>query len=122
MRLGTAARWGARGLSALIILLWGVFLIAHAVGDAGQASRPLVWSDLLILATLVVSLGGLAMAWRWERAGALTAVVSLAACAAVNWKVLVFPGVLIPATALLFLVAWWLGRARRDKDAITPAV
>src|SRR5215510_12104475 len=103
-------RWSARVLSGLIVLFFGFFLIAHLIGDQGQASRPLVWSDYVILATLVVSLLGLLVAWKWEVAGAAIALVAVLACAIVNWKILVSPGALIPVSALLYLLSWWTYR------------
>lgn len=106
------ARWGARLLSGLILLFWGFFLVAHLVGDAGRSSRPLVWGDYLVLAALVAALAGLALAWRWEAAGAALTLIAFAACAVVNWKVLIFPGALIPLTAALYLSAWWMAKSR----------
>jgi hypothetical protein len=118
----TVARWGARILSGMILFFWGFFLIAHLVGDEGRSSRPLVWSDYAILTTLVVALAGLALAWKWELAGAAITLAAIAACAAVNWKVLVFPGTLIPITAVLFASSWWIRRApRHDTPARRPA-
>jgi hypothetical protein len=107
------ARWAARILSGLILLVWGGFGAAHVLGEEGRSSRPLTWADYVILAAVAVSLVGLGVAWRWERVGAATALLAVGVCAAVTWKVLVFPGTLIPITAALFLCSWWLGRARR---------
>ena len=104
-------RWSARVLSALIVLFFGFFLIAHLIGDQGRPSRPLVWNDYVILTTLVVSLAGLMLAWKWELAGAAITLLAIAVCAAVNWRVLVFPGALIPITAFLFLLSWWMSRS-----------
>ena len=42
------------------------------------------------------------LAWKWERMGAAIALVAIVICAVVNWKVLIFPGTLIPITALLY--------------------
>lgn len=103
----TVVRWSARILSALIVLFFGFFLLAHLVGDQGGASRPLDWSDYVILATLVVSLAGLLLAWKWEFAGAAIALVAILVCAVVNW-VLVFPGALLPISSVLYLIAWWI--------------
>jgi hypothetical protein len=105
-----ALRWAARGLTVSILLFWGFFLVAHLFGEEGRASRPLGWGDYVVLSSLVASLAGLALAWKWERAGALLALAAVAACASVNWKVLMFPGALIPVTAALHLLSW---RARR---------
>ena len=106
-------RWSARILSALIVLFFGFFLVAHVIGDQGRASRPLIWSDYVILATLVVSLLSLLLAWKWEFAGAAIALVAIMACAILNWRVLVFPGALIPVSALLFMLSWWTCRTSR---------
>lgn len=113
-----AARWVARILSAALLLFWGFFLTAHVLGDAGDPSRSLTRGDYVIVGGLLVSLVGLAVAWRWEAAGAITALLGVAVGAATNWKVLIFPGVLIPITALLFITSWWLGRTRDDGDAL----
>jgi hypothetical protein len=107
----TTSRWGARVLSSAILLFWGFFLVAHLVGDEGRSSRPLAWNDYFILATLGLSLAGLALAWKWELAGSLVTLAAVGACAAVNWRVLIFPGTLIPIAAVLYLASWWICRA-----------
>lgn len=112
MSVVTLAKWTARVLTCLIVLFFGFFLIAHLVGDQGRPSRPLNWSDYVILTTLVVSLVGLLLAWKWERTGAAIALIAIVICAVVNWRVLVFPGTLIPLTALLYSLSWWLRRRR----------
>ena len=106
-------RWTARILSGLIVLFFGFFLVAHLIGDQGQASRPLAWSDYVILATLVVSLLSLLLAWKWEFAGAATALVAILACAVLNWRILVFPGALIPVSASLYLLSRYFNRSRQ---------
>jgi hypothetical protein len=103
-------RWGARLLSALILLFWGFFFVAHLVDDAGRSSRPLNTNDYIILTSLGFSLAGLAAAWKWELAGGLLALGSISLCALANWRVLASPGALIPVTACLFLMSWWSGR------------
>ena len=111
----TAARWSARLLSGLILLFWGYFLAAHLLANE---LRPSTAADSAILASLVAALAGLALAWRWELAGAVTTLLANAVCAALNWKVLVFPGTLIPVTAVLFLAAWWISHRRRGHNEI----
>lgn len=112
-----AARWTARVLSAALLLFWGFFLIAHMLGDAGDPSRSLTWIDYVIVGAMLVSLVGLAAAWKWEAAGAITALLGAAVGAAINWKTLISPGVLIPINAILFITSWWLNRARNDNHA-----
>ncbi len=99
-------RWSARILSGLIVLFFGFFLIAHLIEDQGRPTRPLAWGDYLILTTLVVSLLGLLLAWKWELAGAAVTLVAILVCAVVNWRILVSPGALIPISSVLYLVSW----------------
>jgi hypothetical protein len=110
--LATGLRWSARGLSALILLCWSYFIIAHMVGDAGRAARPLNLSDYVIMTTLGLALTGLGVAWKWELAGGLLTLGAILVCALVNWKVLVFPGTLILVTAALFLLSWQVNKTR----------
>jgi len=114
----TVVRRSARLLSSLILLFWGVFLVAHLLGDEGRPSRPLTEADYVMLGSILASLAGLAVAWRREFSGAVTTLLSITICAALNWKVLIFPGTLIPVAALLFLTAWWIGHPRRGSCAI----
>lgn len=100
-------RWSARILSGVVVLFFGFFLLAHLIGDQGRASRHLAWSDYAILVTLVVSLVGLLLAWKWEFAGAAIALIAILICAVVNWRVLVFPGALLPISSVLYLISWW---------------
>lgn len=110
----TVVRWSARVTSGLVVLFFGFFLVAHVFGDQGSASRALTWSDYVILATLVVSLAGLLFAWKWEFAGGVIALIAITVCAVVNWRVLVFPGALIPISAVLYLITWWIRHASRN--------
>lgn len=84
-------RWVARIHSGVVVLFFGFFLVAHLIGEQGQASRPLVWADYVILATLAVSLVGLLLAWKWEFAGAAITLIAILACAVVNWEDSGFP-------------------------------
>ncbi len=84
MSLVLPVRWGARVLSALIVVFFGFFLMAHLIGDQGQPSRPLMWNDYVILTSIVISLAGLLLAWKWELAGAAITLIAIAVCAAVN--------------------------------------
>jgi hypothetical protein len=89
-------------------------LIAHVFGDEGRSSRPLVWTDTAIVTMVVVSLVGLAVAWKWELAGGGLTLAAVSACALLNWRVLAFPGTLIPIAAVMFLTCGWMsGAARR---------
>jgi len=107
-------RWSARILSALILLFWGFFIVAHLVGDEGRSSRPLTTNDYIGLAAMVISLAGLGVAWKWELIGAATTLIAVLIGALANWRVLAFPGTLIPLAASLFLLCRWMSRTRMD--------
>jgi hypothetical protein len=53
------------------------------------------------------------VAWKWELAGAALTLGAILVCALVNWRVVVFPGTLIPVTAGLYLACWWASKAPR---------
>jgi hypothetical protein len=110
-------RWGARILSVPILLFWGWFLLAHLIGDVGEPSRPLVAGDYVILTSLVASLAGLALAWKWELTGATLTLAALTVCAYFNWRVLIFPGTLILVAAVMHLASWWMGEKWRSKQS-----
>jgi hypothetical protein len=125
LKIGPSAifvRWGARILSAFILLFWGWFLLAHLFGEAGRPSRPLVTNDYVGLTAIVGSLVGVAIAWKWELAGGLLTLAAIFIGAFVNWRVLISPGILIAVDGLLFLLCWWISRTGGDdKVASRPA-
>jgi hypothetical protein len=107
------ARWSARVLSGIILCVWGSFIVAHLVGDAGEASRPLVVQDFLLLTAMSTWLVSLAVAWKWEIAGGTLALAALLMGAIVNWRLLMFPFSLIGVAAILFLVSGWISHRTR---------
>ena len=112
-RTVTTIRWTARILSVLIILFWGFFIVAGFVGSirGEHSSGPLSLHDRIGLTLMFAWLLGLALAWKWELAGAaLTLTAILIQAFFINWRVLEGLGILPPFTALLFLLCWWMGR------------
>jgi hypothetical protein len=108
-------RWSARILSALLLLFWSFFIIGHLTGDEGRSSRLLTPNDYISLMTMIISLIGLAVAWKWELTGAAMTLVAVLTGAFINWRVFVFPGTLVPIVACLYLLCWWMSRARNDQ-------
>ena len=103
----------ARILSALILGFWGFFIVAHLFGDEGHASRPLIYGDFVGLAAMAAWLLCLAVAWKWEFLGGIAALVAFAIGASVNPHLLSFPFLIVPMTALLFVISCWMKRAGR---------
>lgn len=108
----TIIRWTARTISALVLIFWGFMMVGHLTGDANQDARSLMMPDYIILGSLTLSLIGLLVAWRYEFGGAIVALLAITICAFVNWRVMIFPGTLIPFAATLFLIAWWTSKPR----------
>jgi hypothetical protein len=109
-------RWIARILSVLIILFWVYMFVGSFLESrrGGHPSGPLSMHDRMGLTLMFVWLLGLALAWKWELAGAsLTLTVFLIEAFFINWRVVGF-GILPPITALLFLLCWWMGRQSRQ--------
>ena len=93
-------RWIARILSIALLLFWGYFIAAHLAGGNKPAPRPLSPRDLAILAALLASLAGLAVAWKRERAGGL---MTLAAVLLGPWRAVVVMAVVLGVQALTSL-------------------
>lgn len=106
----------ARTLSMLIILLWGYFIVAHLFGSAGQSSRPLTASDYVQFSMVLLWLVGLAIAWRWELAGAVVTLTAAMVAGLINPKAVTGWGMLPAVTAMLFLFCWWVSRASRHEN------
>jgi hypothetical protein len=116
-RTVTTLRWTARSFSVLILAFWGFFIVAHLLGDAGRPSRPLVVRDYALITAMLAWLAGLALAWRHELIGAVTALAAIAVAACLNPWAVAGLGVLPLAAALLFLLTWWLGRMPSRRPA-----
>jgi len=115
VRIAACVRWAARGLSALLLLFWGFFLVAHLFGGEGQPSRALTSRDRILFGMMLLWLFGLALAWKWELAGALLTLAAFAVAAGINPRVASGLSLLPPLAALAFLLSWWLSwRSWRD--------
>ena len=110
-------RWIARILSVLIILFWVIMIVGSFLESirGGHPSGPLSMHDRMGLTLMFAWLLGLALAWKWELAGAaLTLAAFLIQAFFINWRVVAGLGMLPPITALLFLLCWWMGRQSRQ--------
>ena len=114
-------RWIARILSVLIILFWGGFIVGSFVSSirGEHSSGMLSMHDRIGLTLMFAWLLGLALAWKWELAGAaLTLTAILIQAFFINWRVVAGFGILPPITALLFLLCWWIGRQITPHGAV----
>ena len=117
-RTVSTVRWTARTLSVLILLFWGFFIMAGFVGSIrGEHPGTLSTHDRIGLTLMFAWLLGLAVAWKWELAGAiLTLTAILIQAFFINWRVLEGLGILPPIAALLFAFCWWISRQSRQHN------
>jgi hypothetical protein len=112
-RLSVWTRWVARGLGLALILLVTLFFVGEGL-ISGEMPNLLVMSltEDLLLVTLLMTLLGIIVAWRWEGIGGLLVVGSVLLFESINaivsgyWRF----GVLDPLfylVGLLFLWDWW---------------
>lgn len=121
-------RWMARGLGVLLILLTLFFFLGERVSGGGMAS--LLVMDLCegcLSVSLLMSLIGTVVAWRWEGIGALLIVGSTLLFQSVDaitsgyWQF----GPLDPLfylVGLLFLWTWWRTSSSDPGEAAPAAV
>lgn len=116
-----ATKWVARVLSVMILLFYGFFIVGHLFGDEGQPSRPLVFTDYLGLTALMVSLSGLAISWKWELVGGFISLSAALVLGLIDIHILSFPTTMIPITAAIFVISWFLGNhgANRKSKKLT---
>ena len=115
-------RWIARIWSIVIIVFTLIMLIGYAVNwvQTGTAD-PHAMEDYpaienLIPLTLILSVLGLGLAWRWEGLGGAINIGFFLACLAVHF-LLISPrpypypiAIALPTPGILFLVCWWMSR------------
>jgi hypothetical protein len=108
-----AARWAGRVTAGVLFLMAGAFFLEHMQewflrGD-GQYPSAWVWvKQVFHLGVLV----GLAMTWRWEKAGSVVLAVSAVGFfAGLGWQPLAIG--LVCVTPVAFYAAAWMLERRR---------
>ena len=101
-----------RIMSALFIAFFLLMFIGETFfQDEAFKPEPMSANSILQVSLFVVSMIGLALAWKWELWGGILTLVALAVLAIVNPNILSFPLLLIyPLTAILFIVLWAIDR------------
>jgi len=92
-------------------------IVADVVGDGNSRSLPLTMNDYILFILMAIWLIGLVIAWKWEVAGATAVLVAFAANAILSIDIFSFPMILVPITACLFLLSWWLRRPRTPVES-----
>lgn len=111
-----ALRWIARVSGLLFGGGFVLVLIATAIDSmvTGKLEPPGL-NALVQLTVTITGIAGLLLAWRWELAGGILAVVAFAALGFINPATIPFPliGFLIPS--VLFLFAGWFDTTPSSK-------
>ncbi len=98
--------WIARVWAALMVVFMIFMLIAHLFGDEPGQVTGLTIRDWLMIPSMIISIIGLALGWKWERLGGWLAVGGMLAFylfdfffsgdfpRGITFLIIVFPGVL----------------------------
>lgn len=98
-------RWIARIMSIILI---GIYFI-EILRTVSQGTFEIFDTfNIVVLSLIGVGFIGLGLAWRWEAAGGITALLAYTALALTNWNILKTPMALYPINAVIFLLAWIL--------------
>jgi hypothetical protein len=109
-RMGSVVRWVARGLSLLVMLLWGFFIIAHLFGSEEAGNQPLSPNDYIQLVLMGTWLLGLLLAWKWELAGGIIILSAYVVFGFINVAAFTMPFPFLAIIGMLFLLSWWINR------------
>ena len=113
--LATTIKWLARFFSILIISVMLFFFIGE--GLLGDNSKPLETTAIIQLGMAGIELLGLALAWKWEVTGGSITLIVFVCKGIINPRAFAVPLMLIPFTAVLFLLSWWISH-----KSVTPEI
>jgi hypothetical protein len=106
--ISSYARWTARIISALIMLLFLVFLIGEG------APKHLTTREMEMFGALGIMILGLILAFKWELPGCGITIIGYAAFSLLNGNTMAnTPFIAFPIAAILHLIARILNGKRR---------
>ena len=116
----TFARWVARILGTLIVVVSLSFFIAYVIKQ-GEMPNP-DFGHGLVTFLFIVGLIGFLIAWRWEGLGGILSAISIALMATLNviWvHAAKNPGseIIFLIPALLFIYCWWRTRKQLHQNS-----
>jgi len=108
----------ARILGLILILLTLSFAIVYIFFP--EQHNPNTEPEPTPIAGILVGvfiLGGLGLAWKWELPGALISLAGFIGVGILSPDAMTKPMMyLFPATAILFLICWWLSKSQSTKE------
>ncbi|MCJ7716311.1 MAG: hypothetical protein MUO54_07305 [Anaerolineales bacterium] len=105
-------RWIARVWAALMVVFMLFMFIAHIVQDGIGPALNFSIRDSLMMVSLVTSVFGLALGWKWERLGGIFTLIGMVAFYLIDYSfsgsfprgpvflIIAFPGVLYLLSSL----------------------
>lgn len=120
-KMVTLARWVARILGTLIVVVALSFFIADVI-EKGEMPKP-DFGPGLVTFLFFIALIGFLIAWRWEGFGGILSAISIVLMTMVNviWvHAAKDPGseIIFLIPALLFIYCWWKSRRQPKQDSM----
>ena len=108
--------WTARGLSLLMIIFIGFFLVAHIMsGDAPKGPVTILSMNAIFI--------GLLLAWKWEIIGGLITIFGylfFMIDAPTIFDAILYAVCVL--AAILFIISWFLKRQNIESPAVTKKI
>lgn len=110
----TILRWIARIPGALMGLLFVFMVVGETISPPpNHPNETLTGDTVMQLSFTFIGILGLLLAWRWEMAGGILALVAFAALGAVNPHTVPWPLLAFIIPAVIFIFTAWLSRRHR---------
>ena len=107
-----ALRWTARIMSAGYLAFFLLFLIAHLISGPEAGTNPVNTREAISFVFVFAYFAGLLAAWKWERPGALMALMSIIAFMVTLQDEPSTLHLFMSVPALLFAIAAFLSRGK----------
>ena len=120
-KMVTFARWLARILGTLIVVVSLSFFIAYVIQGNSKLPNP-DFGHGLVTILFIIGLIGFLIAWRWEGFGGILSAISIVLMTIVNviWvRAAKDPGseIILLIPALLFIYCWWRTRKQLQQNS-----
>jgi hypothetical protein len=109
-------RWISRITGGIILLFWGfIFLSDLFESSQNRSANPADFYDIAYLTLMVISIIGLAIAWKWELLGGIITLAAYTINVLINPRILViYFHFILPLLGILFITVWNLSRKQNS--------